>query len=191
MSMSHNLEGLHPGPELVGIIRPLGTPNVVDTPDVFPPSRSQAPDPSIFLPYITEDIAFEEEYEEYLSDLGYSDHEPIDGQQQLFGGVSAWHRLPEFASTIADNISDSESVVTIGDLGDGDPVVDGGTRDLPDENLNNWEVRLLKRYHIRFHLTLFTAHEPENDGGASKITCRCSQNEFRRRPSPRSALRSR
>jgi len=137
--MSHNLEGLHPGPELVGIIRPLGTPNVVDTPDVFPPSRSQAPDPSIFLPYITEDIAFEEEYEEYLSDLGYSDHEPIDGQQQLFGGVSAWHRLPEFASTIADNISDSESVVTIGDLGDGDPVVDGGTRDLPDENLNNWE----------------------------------------------------
>ena len=189
--MSHNLEGLHPGPELVGIIRPLGTPNVVDTPDVFPPSRSQAPDPSIFLPYITEDIAFEEEYEEYLSDLGYSDHEPIDGQQQLFGGVSAWHRLPEFASTIADNISDSESVVTIGDLGDGDPVVGGITRDLPDENLNNWEVRLPTRYHIETYFTLFTAHESENDGSTSEITCKRAQDKFRRWPSPCSALRSR
>lgn len=137
--MSHHLEGLHPGPELSNLIRPLGTPNVVDS-DVFPPSRSQAPDPSIFLPYITEDIAFEEEYEEYLSDLGWSDEQTTDGP--LFSGTSAWHRLPEFASDIADGISDSESIVSIGDLGDEsrlDPNRDD--RDVVDENLNNWEVR--------------------------------------------------
>ena len=40
------------------------SPNIVEA-DVFPPLRSQAPDPSIFLPYTNEDIAFEEEYEEY------------------------------------------------------------------------------------------------------------------------------
>ncbi|KAJ6627555.1 hypothetical protein B0H10DRAFT_2161191 [Mycena sp. CBHHK59/15] len=127
-SMSHHLEGLsHP---------PVGTPNMVDA-DVFPPSRSQAPDPSIFLPYITEDIAFEEEYEEYLSDLGWSD-EQTDGP--LFGGTSAWHRLPSFAADIADGISDSESIASIGELGD-DARLDP-SRDDPevvDENLNNWE----------------------------------------------------
>lgn len=136
--MSHHLEGLHPGPELSSLIRPLGTPNMVDS-DVFPPSRSQAPDPSIFLPYITEDIAFEEEYEEYLSDLGWSDEQSTEGP--LFGGTSAWHRLPTFASDIADGISDSESIVSIGDLGDDarlDPRTDD--RDVVDENLNNWEV---------------------------------------------------
>ncbi|KAJ6599344.1 hypothetical protein DFH09DRAFT_1130790 [Mycena vulgaris] len=134
-SMSHHLEGLYPGPEL-GLIRPVGTPNLVDA-DVFPPSRSQAPDPSIFLPYITEDIAFEEEYEEYLSDLGWSD-EQTDGP--LFGGTSAWHRLPSFAGDIGDGISDSESIASIGELGD-DARLDP-SRDDPevvDENLNNWE----------------------------------------------------
>ncbi|KAJ7638568.1 hypothetical protein FB45DRAFT_903249 [Roridomyces roridus] len=135
-SMSqHHLEGLYPGPEL-GLIRPAGTPNLVDA-DVFPPSRSQAPDPSIFLPYITEDIAFEEEYEEYLSDLGWSDQQ-TDGP--LFGGTSAWHRLPEFAAEIGDGISDSESIASIGELGD-DARLDP-SRDDPavvDENLNNWE----------------------------------------------------
>ena len=35
----------------------------------------------MFLPYITEDIAFEEEYEEYLSDLGWS-----DGPSHTHGG---------------------------------------------------------------------------------------------------------
>ncbi|KAF8895564.1 hypothetical protein BD779DRAFT_1609072 [Infundibulicybe gibba] len=122
-SMSHNLEGLHPGPEL-SIIRPMGTPNTVDS-DVFPPSRSQAPDPSIFLPYMTEDIAFEEEYEEYLSDLGWQ-----------FCLASS----PGFASEIADGISDSESIVSIGDLGD-DARLDANRddRDTIDENLNNWE----------------------------------------------------
>ncbi|KAJ6516172.1 hypothetical protein C8R45DRAFT_959155 [Mycena sanguinolenta] len=135
-SMSY-LEGLHPGPEL-GLIRPVtGTPNMVDA-DVFPPSRSQAPDPSIFLPYITEDIAFEEEYEEYLSDLGWSDSESGVGEDKpLFGGTSAWSRLPEFT---ADGISDSESIASIGELGD-DARLDP-SRDDPevvDENLNNWE----------------------------------------------------
>jgi len=137
VSMSHHLEGLHPGPELSGIIRPIGTPNVVDA-DVFPPPRSQAPDPSIFLPYITEDIAFEEEYEEYLSDLGWSDpHHSADGP--LFGGTSAWSRLPTFASEMADGISDSESIVSIGDLGD-ERSLDASRddRDTVDENRNDW-----------------------------------------------------
>ncbi|KAG6866536.1 hypothetical protein C0991_003080 [Blastosporella zonata] len=137
-SMSHHMEGLHPGPELSNLLHPLGTPNTVDS-DVFPPARAQAPDPSIFLPYITEDIAFEEEYEEYLSDLGWSDSESNEGA--LFAGTSsAWHRLPAFASEMADGISDSESIVSIGDLGDDtrlDPNRDDG--DVADENLNNWE----------------------------------------------------
>jgi hypothetical protein len=135
--MSNHLEGLHPGPELSNLMRPLGTPNVVDA-DVFPPSRSQAPDPSIFLPFMTEDIAFEEEYEDYLSDLGWSDDASHDNRP-LFGGTSssAWDRLPSFANDIADAISDSESVVSLGDLGE-DARLDGA--DAVDENLNNWEV---------------------------------------------------
>ncbi|KAF9076476.1 hypothetical protein BDP27DRAFT_1442530 [Rhodocollybia butyracea] len=136
-SVSNHIEGLHPGPELSSIIRPIGTPNIVDA-DVFPPARSQAPDPSIFLPYIPEDISFEEEYEEYISDLGWSD-EQTDGS--LFSGSSAWARFPaQFAADIADGISDSESIVTIGDLGDETRL--DSSRDDPDvvdENLNNWE----------------------------------------------------
>ncbi|KAK1228877.1 Factor arrest protein 11 [Marasmius sp. AFHP31] len=134
-SMSNHLEGLHPGPELSGIIRPMGTPNIAEA-DVFPPARSQAPDPSIFLPYIGEDISFEEEYEEYISDLGLSEDPHAD--PSLF---SAWSRFPqEFAQDIADGISDSESIVTIGDLGD-DARLDPGRDDgeVVDENLNNWE----------------------------------------------------
>jgi hypothetical protein len=142
LSMTHSLEGLQPGPEISGIIRPAGTPNVVEA-DVFPPLRAQAPDPSIFLPYITEDIAFEEEYEEYLSDLGWSDEPTHD--HPLFGGHSAWHRLqvPEFGHDISDGISDSESIVPIGELGD-DARLDIGRddRDIPNENMNNWEVRI-------------------------------------------------
>ncbi|KAF9452194.1 N1221-domain-containing protein [Macrolepiota fuliginosa MF-IS2] len=134
-SISQQMDGLHP-PELVGMIRPLGTPNTVDA-DVFPPPRSQAPDPNIFLPYITEDIAFEEEYEEYLKDLGYSDEQT--GDMPLFGGASAWSRLP-FETDIADGISDSESVVSIGELGD-DTRLDHNRddKDIIDENRNNWE----------------------------------------------------
>ena len=132
-SMSHYLEGLHPGPEISSLLRPVGTPNV-EASDVFPPARSQAPDPSIFLPYITEDIAFEEEYEEYLSDLGWSDEQSGDGS-----GTSAWHRLP-YSTDIADNISDSESIVSIGDLGDDARLdLNREDREVVDENLNNWE----------------------------------------------------
>ncbi|TEB35348.1 hypothetical protein FA13DRAFT_1910340 [Coprinellus micaceus] len=119
-SMSqHYLEGLQPDPSLASLIRPLGTPNIVDS-DVFPPSRSQAPNPSIFLPYTTEDLAFEEEYEEYLSDLGLSD----DYQHT-------------YVSEMTDNISDSESIVSIGDLGDANQNKDDS--ETVDENLNNWE----------------------------------------------------
>ncbi|OSX60316.1 hypothetical protein POSPLADRAFT_1047779 [Postia placenta MAD-698-R-SB12] len=136
-SISHHLEGLHPGPEL-GLIRPIGTPNTTAA-DVFPPLRAQAQDPSIFLPYITEDIAFEEEYEEYLSDLGYTDPQAAP-QAPMHGGTSAWHRLPEYAADIADGISDSESIVSIGELGDEARLnADRDDRDVPDENLNNWE----------------------------------------------------
>lgn len=147
MSISQHLDGLQPGPEIAGLIRPVGTPNVVEA-DVFPPLRAQAPDPNTFLPYITEDIAFEEEYEEYLSDLGWHD-EPTtphpDNIQNSGPPQSAWHRLqaPEFASDIADGISDSESIVSIGELGDDarmDPM-DAGREDggVADENRNNWE----------------------------------------------------
>ena len=140
-SLSHHLEGLHPGPELSGIIRPVGTPNTVDA-DVFPPLRAQQPDPSIFLPYVTEDIAFEEEYQEYLSDLGWSDQPVASGDAPPPTNVSAWSRLPEF-SDIADGISDSESIVSIGELGD-DTRLDASRddREMPDENRNNWEVSI-------------------------------------------------
>ncbi|KAF8270983.1 N1221-domain-containing protein [Lactarius quietus] len=135
VSLSHHLEGLHPGPELSGLLRPVGTPNVVEA-DVFPPLRAHAPDTNIFLPYITEDIAFEEEYEEYLSGLGWTTDGPSHAHGAEGGGTSAWHRLPDLASEIADGISDSESIVSIGELGDESR--DMG-REGADENLNNWE----------------------------------------------------
>lgn len=138
--MSVPLDALHSGPELSAIARPVGTPNVVEA-DVFPPLRSQTQDPSIFLPYTTEDIAFEEEYEEYLSDLGMSDEGSHEGP--LFGGTSAWHRLPHMGSEIADGISDSESIASIGDLGEESRIDGGGSdsdRESVDENVNNWEV---------------------------------------------------
>ena len=140
-SLSMPLGDLHAGPELSAMARPVGTPNIVEA-DVFPPVRAQAPDPSIFLPYTTEDIAFEEEYEEYLSDLGITDiYGSSDG---LFGGTSAWHRLPHMGPEIADGISDSESIASIGELGD-DAKFDAGLdsdRESIDENRNNWEVSL-------------------------------------------------
>lgn len=133
--MTHGMEGLH-GPELSHLIRPLGTPNLVDA-DVFPPVRSHTPDPSFFLPYMTEDIAFEEEYEEYLSDLGSGEGDSIDRDLFVSSGNSAWSRLPDSAAEIAGDISDSESVVTIGDLGD-----DHMGMEVRDENLNDWTVRI-------------------------------------------------
>jgi hypothetical protein len=148
------LDGLLPGPELP-MVRPIGTPNVVEA-DVFPPLRAQAQDPSShFLPYIAEDVAFEEEYEEYLHDLGIGDHIFASSIQaagaNAGSGASAWHRLPDFAADIADGISDSESVVTIGDLGDPDRLdVPVDERAVVDENVNNWEVRLGSRAHQVF-----------------------------------------
>lgn len=173
VSISHNMEGLPPGLDLGNMIRPIGTPNVVEA-DVFPPPRSQAPDPSIFLPYTTEDLAFEEEYEEYLSDLGWSDEQsggPLFGTNM---GGNAWQRLPELVSSIADNISDSESVVSIGDLGD-DSRLDVGRddRDIPDENLNNWEVS--KRLGVQMgalHSCLVLAYEPKDYGCTAEISGR-------------------
>lgn len=140
-SMSHHLDGLHPGPELSGLLRPLGTPNIVDA-DVFPPARSQAPDPSIFLPYIAEDISFEYEYEEYMTGLGYSDEASTEGAA-LLGSTTNWQRFPEeFAADMADGISDSESIVSIGDLGDDVRLLDGSREDgeMVNENLNDWVV---------------------------------------------------
>ncbi|KAF8204897.1 hypothetical protein BJ912DRAFT_1018161 [Pholiota molesta] len=119
-SMSQ-MEGLHADPALSSLIRPLGTPNVVDS-DVFPPF----------------DIAFEEEYEEYLSDLGWSDDQASADNSLFTGGTSAWHRLPSFVSEMTEGISDSESVVTIEDLGD-EGRLDSGKDEVVDENVNNWE----------------------------------------------------
>jgi hypothetical protein len=120
------------------LVRPLGTPNVVEA-DVFPPLRARTQDPSFnFLPFIAEDIAFEEEYEDYLSDLN-GDHSWEDGRQSE--SASAWSRLPELAADLVDGISDSESVVSIGDLGDDarhDPSAEG--EPIADDNVNNWEV---------------------------------------------------
>lgn len=139
-SVSQHIEGLLPGPELP-MVRPLGTPNIVEA-DVFPPVRAQVQDPNAhFLPYIAEDLAFEEEYEEYLNDLGIGDaHTAMtaaDGSQQ---SLSAWHRLPAYASQVADGISDSESVVSIGELGEDASLNVSTDEDAKavDENVNNW-----------------------------------------------------
>ncbi|KAL5527397.1 hypothetical protein ACEPAG_6188 [Sanghuangporus baumii] len=138
-SLSMPLGELHAGPELSAMARPVGTPNMVEA-DVFPPLRAQAPDPSIFLPYTTEDIAFEEEYEEYLSDLGIGDdYSWSSSNDGLFGGTSAWHRLPHMGTEIADGISDSESIASIGELGDEAKFDPGPDSDREDENRNNWE----------------------------------------------------
>jgi hypothetical protein len=132
------LDGLYVGQDMSGFHRPSGTPNIEL--DVFPPPRSHAPDPSIFLPYIPEDIAFEEEYEEYLSDLSlFDEHSGKHEEQDTAAaelGYTAWSKLASLPN-IADNISDSESVISIGELGDEGRVDD---RDSMDENRNDWAV---------------------------------------------------
>ena len=94
--------------------------------DVFPPARSRAPDHLLFLPFTPEDIAFEEEYEEYLSDLGWADDQISADDSMFTGGTSAWHRLPNFVSEMTEGISDTESVITIKDLGDAKVAVSAG-----------------------------------------------------------------
>jgi hypothetical protein len=161
------IEGLQAGPELANLNKAGPSPKL--DADVFPPLRSRTTDTSIFLPYTGEDMAFEEEYEgaktvyvaavysnqphiDYLSDLG---EHPQEHHHQLSNigfnlpgdsdvrGASAWHRLSSFPTDITDGISDSESVGTIGDLGD-DRGGDGSIADdasSVDENTNDWEVR--------------------------------------------------
>ena len=127
------------GPELGNMNRnPSGGLNI--DPDVFPPVRSQARDPSNFLPYIPEDIAFEEEYEEYLHDLGLSDEHPGLTGSPSSQGLSAWQRLSMFtpADIGADGISDSESIASIGELGPEQRLEEG--QSTTDENINDWEV---------------------------------------------------
>lgn len=141
-------------------------------PDVFPPLRSHASDPAVFSPYIPEDIAFEEEYEDYLSEVGEGDTSvgslgDVVGPPVSTGAApsneergSAWRRLADFAGEVGDGISDSESIVSIGDLGD-----ESKYEPPADENLNNWEVRSLSTLlSIIIFLTLITpmfpAYEP-------------------------------
>jgi len=136
------LVGMQAPPETLALLRPIGTPNVVEA-DVFPPLRAQIPDRSNFLPYMAEDLAFEEEYEDYLTDLGLTGpHEEHPGSEglPLFGGT--WHhphfRVPE----MNDGMSDSESIGSIVDFGDEtklDVSVADSDRDSIDENRNNWE----------------------------------------------------
>ncbi|KAG8889650.1 Factor arrest protein 11 [Tulasnella sp. 332] len=139
------LDGLPVGPELANLNRSGPSPKL--DADVFPPLKSRAPDPSIFLPYTGEDIAFEDEYEDYLSDLGDEAHAEVDLGFGLPGenvsrATSAWRRLNSYPTEITDGISDSESVVSIGDLGD-DRAGDGSQSDdsssVSDDGANSWE----------------------------------------------------
>ncbi|KAH7105672.1 hypothetical protein BKA62DRAFT_690518 [Auriculariales sp. MPI-PUGE-AT-0066] len=137
-----NLEGFQSagsGELAAGMIRPVSTPNTVVDPDVFPPLRSRAPDPTIFLPYIPEDIAFEEEYEEYLSDIGPSDAGSADAYANRPHSGSAWDRLAMIGPEIADGISDSESIGSIADFADDMRAEVAADKETVDENRNSWE----------------------------------------------------
>ncbi|KZP00033.1 hypothetical protein CALVIDRAFT_510034 [Calocera viscosa TUFC12733] len=144
------IDGLSAGPELTNLSR---TGPSTDA-DVFPPMRSRASDPSIFLPYIPEDTAFEEEYEDYLSDLsddGYQDgwgsplnRSPVSSphdERPPTKAASAWQQLSTGGLDVADGISDSESIVSIGELGDDarTNAADSSQIILADENVNQWE----------------------------------------------------
>ena len=147
-------QSLHTGdphlhnPDMNGINRPLNSPNLET--DVFPPLRSRVSDPSSFVPYTSEDMGFEEEeYEDYLLDLNSDDQPaepPFPGFWSHEGGgelASAWHRIESLAGGLADDISDSESVVSIGDLGEevrNNGTASEGEGESVDQNVNNWEV---------------------------------------------------
>jgi hypothetical protein len=129
------MEALYTGTEMTGMHRTSSSSS--GDPDVFPPPRSHAVNNSAFLAYIPEDIAFEEEYEEYLSDLGMAEDPAVrrDGTIPTSPG-KAWAKL-ESLPNLADNISDSESVVSFGDLGEESRFDEKEPR---DENRNDWEV---------------------------------------------------
>lgn len=151
------LEGLPTGPELTNIRNAVGGPNV-DL-DVFPPIRSQARDPSIFLPYISEDVGLDDFDEEYLRSLGLTDDHGGLTPGGSAKGLSAWQRLSMFTSADigADAYSDSESIVSVGELGPEQRLDEGSA----DENINNWEVRVINLGRITLANNFrFTAHEP-------------------------------
>lgn len=83
--------------------------------------------------------------------MGEESHGQLDlgfgqpGQsQEIRDRTSAWHKLASFPTDITDAISDSESVVSIGDLGDvrgGDGSASDDGSSSGDEGANSWEVR--------------------------------------------------
>lgn len=118
---------------------PLASPAAID---VFPPPRSQAADPSIFMPYPSEDLAFEEEYEEYLFDLQHSNAPP---DMVTTDSAPSWTEIPN-DQPIGEGISDSESVVSIGDGLPADNTGPDGKTVLQEDSevgKNNWEVSIL------------------------------------------------
>jgi len=130
------VDGLHVGPEISNFHRQVGTSS--SDLDVFPPIRSQAAESTPFLPYIPEDIAFEEEYEEYLSDLSLSEDHTTNrdsGFHNVEFGYTAWSKL-ESLPNVADGISDGESVASIGNIIEESRQDE---RELRDENRNDWE----------------------------------------------------
>lgn len=146
-SQSHTGDPHLSNPDIHSVNRPLASPNLEM--DVFPPLRSRVSDPSSFIPYNTDEFGYEEDYEDYLLDLTQDDQNnepPFPGFWSQDGSgalANAWHRVENLASGLADDISDSESVVSIGDLGE-EVRNDGSSSDAdsePDQNVNNWEVR--------------------------------------------------
>ncbi|KAG8780115.1 Factor arrest protein 11, partial [Serendipita sp. 398] len=120
----------------IQMANPLSSPAASD---VFPPLRSQAADPSFFMPYPSEDLAFEDEYEEYLFDLQASSVPP---DMVTTDNAPSWAEIPN-NQPIGDGISDSESAVSIGDddVPEDNTGPDGSTVLPPDTEVgkNNWE----------------------------------------------------
>jgi hypothetical protein len=122
----------------IQIPHPIASPAAAD---VFPPLRSQAADPSIFMPYPSEDIAFEEEYEEYLFDLHHSSAPP---DMVTTDKAPSWTELPS-DQPLGEGISDSESIASIGDdLTADNTGPDGKTllREDTEVGKNDWAVSI-------------------------------------------------
>jgi hypothetical protein len=106
------------------------------------------------MPYPSEDLAFEEEYEEYLFDLhaggghgGYTGQagagRPMNLDMVTTDRAPSWSELPN-DQPIGAGISDSESVVSIGDglvadFTDGKAVLKEDT----EVGKNDWAVSIL------------------------------------------------